>query len=441
MQHKSFLAKAFTKSLGIALLFSLFLSSCTEENCTYTYTYYEPIYLSFEDLRSAPIRSEAAQPLGEVGKIYYKDNYIFINERGRGIHLINNSNPSAPINEAFIPIAGNYDIAIAGNTLYADNYTDLLVLDIGDKRNIRLAQRLENAFDQQQFMTSMPFVSGRVGEGGIIVDWKATTVSSNYNCEEDFMLQVDQATGDNRDAWVSTGAEASAGNASSDANSYSPNYGVGGSMARFTLAQGHLYTLNGFLLNTYNILTPTHPTLTSRVEVAFDVETIFPYRNFLFFGSQTGMLLYDNQNPAEPQFISRYDHLNSCDPVVVEGNIAYVTLRSGTNCNNFINELHILDLTNVYRPELLSVQPMFNPHGLGIDRGTLFICDGAQGLKVFDAKNPLSLRLLGNFAAQNAYDVIPLGNTLLLIAADGLYQYDYTDPENLRLLSHLAISK
>jgi hypothetical protein len=441
MQHKSFVAKAFSKSLGFALSLSLFLSSCTEENCTYTYTYYEPIYLSFEDLRSAPIRSEAAQPLGKVGKIYYKDNYIFINELGKGVHLINNSNPAAPLNETFIPIAGNYDIAIAGNMLYADNYTDLLVLDIGDKRNVRLVQRLENALDQQQFPTSVPFAWGRVGEGGIIVDWKATTVSSHYNCKEDFIFHTDPTLGGNRDAWVSTGAEAGAGSVSGDANSYSPNYGVGGSMARFALAQGHLYTLNGFLLNTYNVLNPSHPTLTSRVEVGFDVETIFPYRNFLFLGSQTGMLLYDNQNPAAPQFISRYDHLNSCDPVVVEGNTAYVTLRSGTNCNNFINELHILDLTDVYRPELLSVVPMFNPHGLGIDRGTLFICDGAQGLKVFDARNPFSLRPLGNFAAHNAYDVIPLGNTLLLIAADGLYQYDYTNPENLRLLSHLPVTQ
>jgi hypothetical protein len=434
MNHRT---QTLLKWLGAILFLSFAVSSCTQENCDYTYTYYEPIYLSYSELRNAPIRNESGRPLQNVGKIYYKDSYIFINERGKGVHIINNRNPENPVEESFIPILGNYDIAIAGTALYADSYTDLVIVDIGDLRNVRLAQRIENAFAHQAFPTSFHMHKGYADPAkGIVIDWKATTVTEVYDCKEGFFTIM--PAGDTRDGWVSTGG---AETLASDANFAAPNYGIGGSMARFTLAHGHLYTLDGHLLNTYNVALPFTPDLKSTIDVAFDVETIFPYRNFLFFGTATGMLIYDNSNPAQPQFISRYDHLDACDPVVVEGNTAYVTLRSGTNCNNFINELQIIDVSNVHSPRELARYPMHNPHGLGIDRGTLFICDGAQGLKVFDAKNPQRIELMGHYPAADAYDAIPLGNTLLLIAADGLYQYDYTDPANMRLLSVLHVRK
>ena len=39
------------------------------------------------------------------------------------------------------------------------------------------------------------------------------------------------------------------------------------------------------------------------------------------------MFIYDNTNPQAPYFLSRFQHAEACDPVFVEGDYAYVTLR------------------------------------------------------------------------------------------------------------------
>ena len=84
---------------------------------------------------------------------------------------------------------------------------------------------------------------------------------------------------------------------------------------------------------------------------------------------------------------------------------------------------------------------MYNPKGLGIDNGTLFVCD--KGLRVFDAKDPLTLLAneLAHFKEMDGLDVIPYNNVLMMIADDGIYQYDYTDVTKIKLLSVLPIGK
>src|SRR5690606_2577958 len=100
--------------------------------------------------------------------------------------------------------------------------------------------------------------------------------------------------------------------------------------------------------------------------VMWDIETIFPYEDKLFIGARSGMHIYDLATPENPQKISTYSHINSCDPVVVSGDYAYVTLRSGTTCEGFSNQLEVLDISNLASPSLVKVYPMHNPHGLGV---------------------------------------------------------------------------
>ena len=56
------------------------------------------------------------------------------------------------------------------------------------------------------------------------------------------------------------------------------------------------------------------------------------------------MYIFNVASPENPQFVSVYSHVVSCDPVVAEGNYAYVTLRSGTNCNRGLNVLDVVDI-------------------------------------------------------------------------------------------------
>ena len=81
---------------------------------------------------------------------------------------------------------------------------------------------------------------------------------------------------------------------------------------------------------------------------------------------------------------------------------------------------------------------MDEPYGLGIKGDQLFVCDGASGLKVYNKSDVSNLQLLQNYASINAYDVIPLGDKLLMIGANTLTQYSYTDT-GIELLSEFTI--
>lgn len=213
---------------------------------------------------------------------------------------------------------------------------------------------------------------------------------------------------------------------SSDMNSVR---GKSGSMARFQVVGDHLYALSGNSLHVYGIADPAAVSFQNAVDVGFGIETLFARSGYLYVGSQTGMHVYDISDPEVPAKTSEVTHMRSCDPVVVEGNIAYVTLRTGgTTCWNGSNELQIIDVNNPYSPVRLKTYPMANPHGLGIDGDRLFICDGYAGLKVYKVGTDYSISLVERVDGIDAYDVIPAtgtGKILILIGKDGLYQYDY----------------
>jgi hypothetical protein len=44
------------------------------------------------------------------------------------------------------------------------------------------------------------------------------------------------------------------------------------------------------------------------------------------------MLVYDVRTPQRRLLLGKAEHVYSCDPVVVDSDIAYVTLRAGGDC-------------------------------------------------------------------------------------------------------------
>ena len=129
--------------------------------------------------------------------------------------------------------------------------------------------------------------------------------------------------------------------------------------------------------------------------------------------------------------------------MVVNEDIAYVTIRTGTNCGGAQNQLDLVDVSNPSSPQLIKSYQMQNPHGLSIDFPTLYLCEGEHGLKVFDVKDKFNVNQhqLAHFKNMDAYDVISLGKTLLLIGKDGFYQYDASNPLDLKLLSKIPVGK
>lgn len=396
-----------------------------------TYKANVPIVMGFDEFRSAVVKTSPLA-LTNPGKIYFKDNFIFINEFQEGIHVIDNTNPEAPINLNFIEIPGNIDMAVKGNVLFADSYIDLVAIDISDPANPVEIDRVENAFPNvlpPMIDYTYP-VYGLDFEKGVVVGWETRDVTEVVEKENSYGLG--RVTYDN------------VGVPSIGQNEVSINpstTGIGGSMARFTLSNDYLYALHNNTLKLFNLATVPGITTGNELYLDREVETLFPYQNKLFMGTTTGMLIYDVSSPAAPVFVSSFNHINSCDPVVIEGNYAYVTLRAGTACNGFSNQLDVVDISSLTNPFLVKSYPMFNPHGLGIDNHILFICDGDAGLKIYDATDPMTIHMhqIAHFADIKTYDVIPVNGLLMLIGADGLYQYDYSDLDSLRLVSQIPV--
>lgn len=219
--------------------------------------------------------------------------------------------------------------------------------------------------------------------------------------------------------------------------------GEGGSLNQLTVAGpnlDYLYSVRGNEITVFDISNANTPEKLSTVYAHEEIETVHNMGEHLYLGTPVGMLVYDIQTPASPNFIGEFRHVRSCDPVVAEGNYAYVTLRGGGECGGTTNELHVLDITDPSFPQMINRYSMEGPYGLGIENGTLFVCDGDDGLKVFDATNPeAGLKQVAKFGKIKAIDVIARDGFVILIAEDGLYQYKYNGPESIELISSMSI--
>lgn len=416
----------------LALLFivPLIFSSCQDiREQTVTWVEYEPVYMSHEAFISS-VKLESSRELQRPGKIYFYDGYLFVNEVNKGIHIIDNSNPSVPVNIGFINIPGNKDIAIRNNLLYADSQKDLLVFDIQNLESPELLHRVSDVF-MQSANTPPGFTTQVVDQSkGLVVDWKP--VVRRETCEGNCASHP---------AFFSNSFRTlAAGDSGFNSTAGESQTGVGGSMARFTINGEHLYAVDERDLYTFDISTE-NASKVDRQHVGWLIETIFPYNNHLFVGSVNSMYIYSLSNPNSPNQLSVFRHATACDPIVVEGDYAYVTLRDGPNCPNIAgtNHLEVIDVSDLYNPKMVGKYSMINPHGLGIDNGTLFISEGDFGLKVLDASNPHDVKELRHISDIKTFDVIPFNNVLMVTGKSGIVQYDYSDVNNLIHLSTIHV--
>ncbi len=418
--------KALLSILAIGL--ALFQFSCSDR-IEETYLVNTPEYMSYADLRSS-FSLKSAEAIRQPGKIYFKDNFIFVNEYQKGIHVINNADPSAPKAIAFIEIPGNVDMAVKGDKLYADSFVDLLTIDISDMDNITEVDRDTSVF---------PYIIPEF-EGGVLerIDESKGVVTGYKTIQKTGAVDGGQYFYDRFPTWRGEFVmfDAMAANKVNTTGT-----GTGGSMARFTLYDDFLYAIDKASLHLFDVSNASDPEFFKKITISWQIETLFPYNQMLFIGSQTGMFVYSLQDPSNPEFISQFRHATACDPVVVEGDYAYVTLRGGNLCGAIESELEVIDISVIENPQLLKAYPMKEPYGLGIENKVLFVCDGNAGLKIYNAEDPFAIdeNVLAHYKDIHAFDVIPLGEVLLMIGEDGLYQYDYSDLENIKLLSFIPV--
>ncbi|MDR1201961.1 MAG: hypothetical protein LBL58_10090 [Tannerellaceae bacterium] len=72
-----------------------------------------------------------------------------------------------------------------------------------------------------------------------------------------------------------------------------------------------------------------------------------------------------------------------------------------------------------------------------------YVCDGEDGLKIFDATDYTTItdNPLAHFPDIQTYDVIPVNGYLFMIGDDGFYLYDYSDIKNIRQIGHIPVAK
>ncbi|HZJ19491.1 MAG TPA: hypothetical protein VFD35_03935 [Pricia sp.] len=418
------------KTLLLLLFVAAFgFVSCDKDQDDSLYADYQvarPLKMTTAEFRSG-VDVIAPVPILESGKIYAYKNFIFINDKNKGIHVVDNTDPSNPKKISFIEIPGNVDISIKDDFLFADSLSDLVVLDISDMKDIKQVNRLQDVLQSNVFwpVDADIFENDAIDYGNeILVGWEVVT-------ERRLKSEVENGNGVFWEGNFNALADAAAPTNSTT--------GQGGSLARFKIVDDYLYAVDFHDINIFNISDLGSPKTLGPVSAGFDIETIFNQGQYLFLGSMSGMFIYDISSPAVPTYVSEFQHGTACDPVVVDDDYAYVTLRGGSACGATESGLLIIDISNIANPVLQKEYPMDGPYGLGIKDEKLFICDGDSGLKVYDKTDVDNLVQLSHFKDINTFDVIPLENNLLMTGKDVIYQYKYLD-DNIRLLSTLRLN-
>lgn len=424
------------------ILAAFLLNACSETGEeTITYKINEPVFMSLDLFRQSVRVSPEPREIRKQGKLAFYQGFMYISEPEKGIHIIDNRNPAKPMSVGFIELLGNVDMAIKNNILYADSYIDMVWFDISNPANPKLLGRQENVFPTALPVTDNNYIydyeQANDRSKGVVIGWVVRERTEKYinnrglsNWWGDGFIGFERFDG-------------------AGFNSASPSGGGGigktGSMSRFAIYKDFLYTVINDQLGIFNIESAAPKQVGENIYVGWSVETIFSYKHYMYMGTPFGMLIYSVADPIKPEKLASVQHVYGCDPVVVEDDIAYVTIHSGNLCGQDANQLIIYDVESpeTQKPKHIVTYEMTKPKGLGIDNGTLFICD--EGLKVFNAKDPMTIMAdenrLAHYKGMDGYDLIPFKNVLMMIASDGIYQYDYSDVKNIKPLSKLPIGK
>jgi hypothetical protein len=421
-----------TGHIRYAFLLAFLFTGCMKDKITKTYKISTPIFQVLSKFREA-IKSQPAVNIDVAGKITVIGKYIYLSEPLKGIHVIDNSNPSSPKNVSFINIPGNEDMAITGTTLYADAYGDLVTFDISDPLNVVAKNFVANVFPDHAIYYYGPTIIQGAGFNpdsiNVIVGYSTRDTTVDYNPANNYQVYPGGCA-----------------NCYSLASSAAPNTpaavkttGTNGSTARFSIINQFLYTVGFSNLTTFDISNSFAPAQTSTVPVGAHVETIYPLKNRLFVGMNNGMYMYDVQSsPSNPSLIGQFTHVRGCDPVIADDNYAYVTLNDSSACLGFVNELQIIDIRDVSNAVEVKFYQLTHPVGLSKDGNNLFICDGKDGLKVYNAADVKNLQLIKQLNDAVDYDVVAQNGIAIVMTSNGIYQYDYSDLTNIHLISKLS---
>lgn len=129
---------------------------------------YEPKLMNRSAFEKSTTLSESKTIINS-GKIYIKDNFLFVNEVNEGFHIFDNRDPQKPKNIMFLNVLGATDIAIKNDVLFINNATDLIAVTINQEtKELTIQDRIKNAFPQK---ISPDGFDNNTPQDQIIIDW------------------------------------------------------------------------------------------------------------------------------------------------------------------------------------------------------------------------------------------------------------------------------
>ena len=115
------------------------------------------------------IKFEAPKSILKSGKIYIKDEIMYLNDVNKGFQIYNYSNPNNPVKIGYINIPGATDVAIRNNILYVNQATDLVTLNYNTSANsVTVTNRIKNAFPPK---VSPDGFMAKEKQNQVVIDW------------------------------------------------------------------------------------------------------------------------------------------------------------------------------------------------------------------------------------------------------------------------------
>jgi hypothetical protein len=399
-------------------------------SCTYYYqTVYIPEYMSYDELRSS-FKITGPRNLSVPGKIRAMNQWLFISEIGTGIHVFDNSNPISPVNTLFLNIPGNTDLEVSGDILYADSYTDLLALDISrlgeTSPSVSLKYRLPDVLYLDVYRRylgeSNPYqkkVKIDKSRGVVVNVLRDKEMKTTFN---PFFFYAPSSF----DTYFLNGNGQSP--VASDNTGYDSLFSVKGDL---------LYTVRGSVIGIYSIKESDKPVFLRNIPLEFHVETVYSANGKLFIVSLAELHVYSLSDPLQPVNMTTFEIPDAYEQFACSDGYAFVLLKEWQWTSGSILAIKF---PADGKPRVVKEYEMSNLSDIVTDGSRLYICARKEGVKMFDASNPLSLRLIDQMNGGDSRHAVIHRRILTVTGPGGLTQYDISSG-GFRLLSSISAER
>jgi hypothetical protein len=156
------------KKISLLIMFFAFIAmQGTSADYSGYYSEYYAVYMDRTNLEKSVFYIETGKDMKNPGKIYYKHPYLLVNEKYKGVHVIDNTNPENPVKKGFIIAPGCLDMAVKDDVIYLDNAVDLVSFDFSQKK---VTMRIPNILPEPISPNGQYYADNRP-DGLIVVEW------------------------------------------------------------------------------------------------------------------------------------------------------------------------------------------------------------------------------------------------------------------------------